>query len=65
MKGIITVKILLSITTVLGIIMHMLSAGLVFLGKMNPDVKKKEREGATLMRMQRAAIVSSGIVYMS
>jgi hypothetical protein len=45
--------------------MHMLSAGLVFLGQRNPDVKKKEREGATLMRMQRAAIVSSGIAYLS
>jgi hypothetical protein len=56
MKGIITVKILLSVTTVLGILPPMLPAGFCFLGKINPDERDKAREGVFLMIMQRAAV---------
>ncbi len=56
MKGIMTVKILLSITTVLGILSPMLPAGFCFLEQINPDKRDKARVGVFLMIMQRAAV---------
>jgi hypothetical protein len=59
MKGIITVKILLSITTILGILPPMLPVGFCFLGQINHHKKGKAGEGATHIRQQRAASVTN------